>query len=126
QLPASTATKGAGRSREELAKAREALEQTNISVADAVDALQGQNGKTRAGFDDLVKASPPDRAQILKDLAAAWDDIQKAQAAGDVPGGAAAQGRFDLLQQRLAATNLQPADIEQALSLRQEKAREEK
>jgi SecD/SecF fusion protein len=118
QMPLSSASGDAAQRRKAVEDARAALERTNVNVAEATDALEGKNGRTRAEFDKLLANAPAGRKQILTELAAAWDDLQKARAAHDVEAGAKAQDRYEQLQNTLAQTNLSPDELTRTLALK--------
>jgi SecD/SecF fusion protein len=117
QMPFSATSGETTTAQEALDKARGDLELTNIRVADAVDAIEGKNGKTPADLDKLAAGSA-DRKKVLSEMAAAYAAMKAAEANLDVPGGAAAKLNYEKLQSDLADTNLSPAAVETVFSLR--------
>ena len=60
---------------EKLLTAEQKLEQTNVSLTEATDAVEQKNGHSRAEFEKLAGGSA-DRLKVLKDLADAYDQLQ--------------------------------------------------
>src|SRR5690242_10123541 len=61
--------------REQLLKVEQELQQTNISVSEVIDAVEGRNNRTRADFQKLADGSKA-RLDLFNQMAQVFDQIE--------------------------------------------------
>lgn len=121
QMPLTTASGESAKRQAALEEARARLEATNAKPADVIAAVETKTGDARAAALAELAGNDPARKQVVNELAAAFDAIQKAKAANDIDAGAVAEVRYEKLKADLAATNLTAAKVDDVLNLKASK-----
>jgi SecD/SecF fusion protein len=131
QMPLSGDSQENAEKRKELSRqmvaAQDALEATNINADEVINAVEGKNGKTRADLDRLASDSQT-RKEYFHKLADTWDAIQKAHQTQNADEEARLRIEYNNLlhpkpapgeiaaRPPIAATNLQPEELDSILS----------
>jgi len=104
---------------EKLLAAEHTLEQTNISVSEATDAVENKNGRSREDFPKIAQGSAA-RLAILNDLAKTYDQLQAINAKPieqrNPLDEAKLRQQYEQLKTRLDATNIDTARLRDDLS----------
>lgn len=106
-------------SQDRLLAAEQQLQNTNLNIADVVNAVEQKNGHTRAEFAKLAQGSKT-RLDLMNQMASVYDQIQailkQPEAKRDRVQNAKLLAQFAELQQKLEATNIDVPRLRDDLS----------
>ena len=118
QMPATPESQAADVLGEQLSKAREALEQTNVTVGEVIAAVErSPDPATRDKRLAELSRGSKEREALFKDLVVAWDKLQAARKANDPESAADAHQAYTTAQAKIDSTNLRGEDLERVLQL---------
>src|SRR5688572_16060226 len=118
QMPATPESQAADALGEQLGKAREALEHTNVTVGEVIAAVErSPDPATREKRLAELAGGSKEREALFKDLVASWDKLQAARKANDPEAAADAQQAYTAAQAKIDSTNLRGEDLERVLQL---------
>jgi len=116
QLPRGQVNEDATRIRDAYLEAQSALDATNVRSPEVVRTVESLKGEDRDNRLTELAAGNAARLDLFKQLAIAFDELQKARGSGNVDAEAQAELAYDALKPRVDATNTGVAELEAILA----------
>jgi preprotein translocase subunit SecD len=118
QMPATPESQAADALGQELAKARGALEKTNLTPGEVIAVIEhSPDAAARDKRLAELAAGSKEREGLFKELATAWDKLQQARKDQNAEAAADAQVAYTAAQAKIGSTNLRASDFEEVLKL---------